>query len=84
MKAITTVAANSNRCRQKRKKVDFLCEKVSDVKLVSLHSSVNYLGTFNSRTKTNGVTSLFVFFQAQEPREQGVKKVQKQWDGSLI
>lgn len=46
-----------------RRKINFPSEKVSGVNLLSLHSFVNYLGTFNSRTKTNRVTS---FFQTQQ------------------
>lgn len=38
-------------------KINFPSEKVSGVNLLSLRSVVNYLGTLNSRAKTNGVTS---------------------------
>lgn len=63
------MAANSQ-IDADRRKINFPSEKVSGVNLLSLYSFANYLGTLNSRAKTNGVTS---FFQTQQQWRRRVK-----------
>lgn len=56
-KASPQTAAAHSQIDADRRKIYFPREKVSSVNLLSLHSLVNYLGAFNSRAQTNGVTS---------------------------
>ena len=60
------------------RKINFPGEKVSGVNLLSLHSFVHYLGTVNSRAKTNGV-----LFTTQQRWKRRVN-LWKPWDGTLI
>lgn len=53
-KASSQTAAANSQIDADGRKSNFPSEKVSGVNLLSLHSFVNYLGTFDSRTKTNG------------------------------
>lgn len=59
MKWLKSKAAAYSQIDADRRKISIPSEKVSGVNLLSRHSSVNYLSTFNSRAKTEWVVFVF-------------------------